>query len=132
MSTINQTIERTTLTQLVVNEQYARKVLPFIKGDYFSDKVERTIFEEIVRFVDKYNKIPTQTSLEIEVQGRKDLNETEYGKVVDVIKTLIPSKVDFDWLVDTTEKFCKDKAVYNAIVEGLPEDKMVALVASEL
>ena len=119
MSTINQTIERTTLTQLVVNEQYARKVLPFLKGDYFSDKVERTIFEEIVRFVDKYNKIPTQTSLEIEVQGRKDLNETEYNKVVDVIKTLTPSKVDFDWLVDTTEKFCKDKAVYNAIVEGI-------------
>ena len=113
------TIERTALTQLVTNEEYARKVLPFLKGDYFSDKTERTIFEEISKFVDKYNKIPTQTSLEIEVQSRKDLNETDYSKVVDVIKTLKPTDVDFDWLVDTTEKFCKDKAVYNAIVEGI-------------
>ena len=114
-----QTIERTALTQLVTNEQYARKVLPFIKGDYFSDKTERTIFEEITKFVDKYNKIPTQTSLEIEVQGRKDLNEDEYKKVVAVIQTLNSTDVDFDWLVDTTEKFCKDKAIYNAIVEGI-------------
>jgi replicative DNA helicase len=114
-----QTIERTALTQLVTNEQYARKVLPFIKKDYFSDKTERTIFEEITKFVDKYNKIPTQTSLEIEVQSRKDLNEHEYNKVVEVIKTLEHTDVDFEWLVDTTEKFCKDKAVYNAIVEGI-------------
>ena len=119
MNTQTQTIERTALTQLVTNEEYARKVLPFLKGDYFSDKTERTIFEEISKFVDKYNKIPTQTSLEIEVQSRKDLNETDYSKVVDVIKTLKPTDVDFDWLVDTTEKFCKDKAVYNAIVEGI-------------
>ena len=114
-----QTIERTSLTQLVTNEQYARKVLPFMKADYFSDKTERTVFEEITKFVDKYNKIPTQTSLEIEVQNRKDLNEEEYKKVVAVIQTLSSTDVDFDWLVDTTEKFCKDRAVYNAIVEGI-------------
>ena len=116
---ISQTIERTALTQLVTNEQYARKVLPFIKGDYFADKTERTIFEEITKFVDKYSKIPTQTSLEIEVSGRKDLNEEEFKKVVAVIKTLESTDVDFDWLVNTTEQFCKDKAVYNAIVEGI-------------
>ena len=119
MLNMSQTIERTTLTQLVTNEQYARKVLPFMKKDYFSDRIERTVFEEITKFVDKYNKIPTQTSLEIEVQGRKDLNEDEYKKVVAVIQTLSSTDVDFDWLVDTTEKFCKDKAVYNAIVEGI-------------
>ena len=116
---MSQTIERTALTQLVTNEQYARKVLPFMKGDYFSDRTERTVFEEITKFVDKYNKIPTKTSLEIEVQGRKDLNEDEYKKVVAVIQTLSSTDVDFDWLVDTTEKFCKDKAVYNAFVEGI-------------
>ena len=119
MLNMSQTIERTTLTQLVTNEQYARKVLPFMKKDYFADRTERTIFEEITKFVDKYNKIPTQTSLEIEVQGRKDLNEDDYKKVVAVIQTLSSTDVDFDWLVDTTEKFCKDKAVYNAIVEGI-------------
>ena len=116
---MSQTIERTALTQLVTNEQYARKVLPFMKGDYFADKTERTVFEEITKFVDKYNKIPTQTSLEIEVSSRKDLNEEEFKKVVAVIKTLESTDVDFDWLVNTTEQFCKDKAVYNAIVEGI-------------
>ena len=116
---LNTTIERTALTQLVTNEQYARKVLPFIKKDYFSDKTERTVFEEINKFVDKYNKIPTQTSLEIEVSSRRDLNQTEYDKVIEVIKTLKSTDVDFDWLVDTTEKFCKDRAVHNAIVEGI-------------
>ena len=118
MST-NQTIERTALGQLVSNEEFARKALPHMKGDYFSDKTEKTIFEEITKFVDKYNKIPTQTSLEIEVQSRKDLNEEEYKKVVAVIQTLESTDVDFDWLVDTTEQFCKDKAVYNAIVKGI-------------
>ena len=85
----------------------------------FSDKIERTIFEEIQKFVEKYNKVPTQISLEIEVQDRKDLNETDYKKIIEVIKTLDSTEVDFDWLVDTTEKFCKDKAIYNAIVEGI-------------
>ena len=118
MST-NQTIERTALGQLVSNEEFARKALPHMKGDYFSDKTEKTIFEEITKFVDKYNKIPTQTSLEIEVQSRKDLNEEEYKKVVAVIQTLESTDVDFDWLVDTTEQFCKDRAVYNAIVKGI-------------
>ena len=115
----NQTIERTTLSQLVYNEEYARKVLPFLKGDYFADKTERTVFEEIQKFVEKYNSVPTQTSLEIEVSDRGDLNESDYKKVIEVIKTLKSTEVDYDWLVDTTEKFCKDKAVYNAIVDGI-------------
>ena len=115
----SQTIERTTLTQLVHNEQYARKVLPFMKGDYFSDRTERTVFEEIAKFVDKYNTIPTQTSLEIEVSARKDLNGDDFKKVIETIKSMEFTDVDFDWLVDTTEQFCKDKAVYNAIVEGI-------------
>ena len=103
---MNQTIERTTLTNLICNEDYARKVLPFIKSNYFDEREEQIIFEEINNFVDKYQKIPTQTSLEIEVGERKDLNETEHKKIVDIIKTLNPMEVDFDWLVDHTEKFC--------------------------
>ena len=116
---LNQTIERTALTNLICNQDYARKVLPFIKSNYFDEREEQIIFEEISNFVDKYQKIPTQTSLEIEVGERKDLNETEHKKIVDIIKTLNPMEVDFDWLVDHTEKFCKDKAIYNAIVDGI-------------
>ncbi len=115
----NQTIERTTLIQLLHNEDYARKVLPFIKENYFDVREERIIFEEISKFTDKYKKIPTQTSLEIEVGERKDLTDTEHEKIVQIIQSLNPTDVDFEWLVDTTEKFCKDKAIYNAIVEGI-------------
>ena len=116
---MNQTIEKTTLSNLVFNEDYCRKVLPFIKPDYFDIKEEKVVFEEIIRFVDKYKKIPTKTSLEIEIEHRKDLTEVEHDKVVKLIQSLNPAEVDFDWLVDTTEKFCKDRAVYNAIVEGI-------------
>ena len=116
---MNKTIERTALSNLLGNSDYAKKVLPFIKGDYFDVREEKIIFEEISNFVDKYKKIPTQTSLEIEVGERKDLTETEHNKIVEIIKTLNPEEVDMDWLVDTTEKFCKDKAIYNAIVEGI-------------
>ena len=114
-----ETIERTALTQLLNNEDYARKVLPFIKENYFDVREERIIFEEIFKFTEKYRKIPTQTSLEIEVGERKDLTDVEHDKVVEIIKSLNSTEVDFDWLVDTTEKFCKDKAIYNAIVEGI-------------
>jgi len=113
------TIERTALSSLIHNEDYARKVIPHMRADYFSDRAERLVFEEIKAFTDKYQKIPTQTSLEVEVQNRKDLNEEDFKRVIDVIKTLSTEDVDYDWLVDSTEQFCKDKAVYNAIIEGI-------------
>ena len=116
---LNQTIEKTTLSNLIFNEQYARKVLPFIKGNYFGVREEKVVFEEITKFVDKYNKIPTKTTLEIELDSRLDLTEIEHKKVVELIQSLNSTDVDFDWLVDTTEKFCKDKAIYNAIVDGI-------------
>ena len=115
-----QTIEKTTLAELVGNEQYARKVLPFMKGEYFADRTERIVFEEIQKFVEKYNALPTKSSLEIEIDTRRDLNEDDIRHVLGVVKELENDKdINFDWLVETTEKFCKDKAVYNSIVEGI-------------
>ena len=116
---MTQTIERTELSNLIHNEQYTRKVLPFIQKTYFDAKEEGIVFEEIYNFVDKYKKIPTQVSLELEVNNRKDLTEPEHSKIVEIIKTLNPVDVDLDWLLDQTETFCKDKAIYNAIVEGI-------------
>ena len=78
---MNQTIERTTLSNLVSNEEYCRKVLPFIKPDYFDVKEERVVFEEITNFVDKYKRIPTKISLEIEVESRKDLTEDQRAAI---------------------------------------------------
>ena len=114
------TIEQTILANLIHNEQYTRKVLPFIKGDYFSDRTERTVFEEIQKFVDKYNDLPNQNALEVELDSRSDLNEDDYKRVLSVVKELeSDDNANFEWLVETTEDFCKDKAVYNAIVDGI-------------
>ena len=119
MST-DQTIERTTLSELVGNEQYARKVLPFIKSEYFSDRTERIVFEEIQKFVEKYNALPTKSTLEIEIDTRRDLNENDISRILETVKSLKADKeVNYEWLVETTEKWCKDRAVYNAIVEGI-------------
>ena len=115
-----QTIERTALSELIANEDYARKVLPHMRGDYFSDRSERIVFEEIQKFVEKYNSLPNKTSIEIEIDNRRDLNEQDVKAVIDIIKSLEKDDdANLEWLVETTEKFCKDKAVYNAIVEGI-------------
>ena len=114
-----QTIERTTLSNLVYNEPYARKVLPFIKPEYFANRHERVVFEEINLFMEKYGNQPTKEALSIELDNRKDLNEDEFKSVQQIVETLSNAQVDMQWLVDTTEKFCKDKAVYNAILNGI-------------
>ena len=117
---MTQTIERTALSQLLTNEDYARKVMPHMKGDYFSDRTERTVFEEIQKFVEKYNALPTKDTLEIEIDTRRDLNEDDIKKVLTVVNELsVDDNINADWLIETTEKFIKDKAVYNAIVEGI-------------
>jgi len=116
------TIEKTIFSNLIFNEDYARRVLPFIRGEYFQDKtdrIDRIIFEEIYNFMDKYKSMATKETLSIELDNRKDLNGTEFQKVVEVIESLKEAEVDMQWLVNTTEKFCKDKAVYNAILNGI-------------
>jgi replicative DNA helicase len=119
MEQLNNTIEKTTLSNLITNDEYCRKVIPFIKPKYFELKEDRVVFEEIVKFVDKYKKRPTKVSLEVELENRRDLTDTEHKAVVNLIKNLNEAEVDIEWLVNTTEKFCKDKAVYNAIVDGI-------------
>ena len=114
-----QTIERTTLSNLVYNEPYARKVLPFIKPEYFGNRHERVVFEEINKFMEKYGNQPTKEALSIELDNRKDLNDEEFKSINTIVETLSNAEVDMQWLVDTTEKFCKDKAVYNAILNGI-------------
>ena len=119
------TIEQTILKNLVSNEDYTRKVLPFLKEDYFTDRHEKIVFDEINKFVDKYNKLPTIETLQIELQNRKSLNEEDFRKTTETLDTINTDNSsdtnnnNYDWLCDTTEKFCKDKAIYNAIVEGI-------------
>jgi len=112
-------IERTALRNLLHNEDYTRKVLPFLKPEYFQDRSERVVFTEIQKFISQYNKRPTKETLQIDLGKRKDLNEDEYKQIVSLITSLNPEDVDLDWLVNTTEKFCKDRAVHNAVMEGI-------------
>ena len=112
-------IERTVLSNLIHNEDYTRRVLPFIKEEYFSDRLEKILFTQIYNFVNKYNALPSKEALSIEMNGSKDVNEDEYKKITDIISTLNKEPVNMDWLRDTTEKFCKDRAIHNAILGGI-------------
>ena len=112
-------IEQTALSNLIHNEEYTRKVLPFIKEEYFADKLEGLLFSEIYRFVDKYNNLPTKESLSIEMNSNKSVNEDEYKKITDILSTLDKEPVNLEWLLETTEKFCKDRAIHNAILGGI-------------
>jgi len=116
---LTQTIERTTLSNLIHNEDYCRKVIPFIKPIYFANRDERIVFEEIEKFLEKYNALPTKETLTIGVDSRKDLTDDEYKKIVELIGSLEKTEVDLQWLHDETEKFCKDKAIYNAVLDGI-------------
>ena len=112
-------IETTALKNLIHNEEYCRKVLPFIKEEYFTDRLEKLLFSEISKFVIKYNNLPTKESLSIEINSNRNINEDEYKKITDIISTLNPDAINLDWLVETTETFCKDRAIHNAILGGI-------------
>ena len=112
-------IERTALSNLIHNEEYTRKVLPFVKQEYFADRLEGILFSEIYKFVEKYNSLPTKEALSIEINSNKNVNEDEYKKVTDILSTLNKEPVNTEWLLETTEKFCKDRAIHNAILGGI-------------
>ena len=112
-------IERTTLKNLIHNDEYARKVLPFLKEEYFVERFDKILFREIYHFITKYNNLPTKEALSIELNNRKDVNETEYKSITDILGTLNKEQIDQKWLVETTEKFCKDRAIHNAILGGI-------------
>jgi len=113
------TVEAVILQNLIYNEEYARKVVPFIKEEYFHDKTERLVFDIIKSFVVKYNNLPTKEALSIELDKNSTLNEEEYKNSSNLINSFSSNDANIDWLTSETEKFCKDKAVYNAIMESI-------------
>jgi replicative DNA helicase len=96
-----------------------RKVIPFLKRDYFIDSNEKIVYDKIKNFIDEYNVIPTKDALVIASQNDKSLNEDQYKEVVELIHELEPTDHNKDWLYKETEKFCKDKAIYNAILQSI-------------
>ena len=115
----NERIETTILTNLFYNEDFTRKTLPFLKPLYFNKRDERILFEEVEKFVLKYKNVPTKEAIAIELNSRKDVNEEEFKNVRTLIDSLIHEETDLQWLLDTTEKFCKDRAVHNAVLDGI-------------
>jgi len=112
-------IETTILRNLIFNEEYSRKVIPFIEPDYFEQKSEKIVFEEISQFIVKYGSAITIEALSIESENRTDLTETEVKEVRDIIGYLNDSPTDQQWLIDTTEKWCRDRAIYLALMESI-------------
>jgi replicative DNA helicase len=115
-------LEQTILKNLIYNEQYTRKVLPFIRADYFSDKIERTLFKEIFDFVNEYKNLPSHEALVINFTESKNLTEPEVRSTIDLLNEIKLNKdetVEIKWLTQQTEKFCQDKAIYNAIMESV-------------
>jgi len=112
-------IEETILRNLIYNEQYYRKVVPFIKADYFQEYHEKIVFEEIADFAAKYDKVPTKEVLTINLQNRGDLTEETFKDSVQGINSLSDEWVDYDWLLDATEKWCQDRAIYLALMQSI-------------
>ena len=112
-------IETTILRNLIYNEEYSRKVIPFIEPTYFEQRSDKVIFEEIAKFIVKYGSAITTEALNIEIENRTDLNEGEIKETRDSSNSLNDSPVDDQWLLDSTEKWCRDRAIYLALMESI-------------
>jgi len=112
-------IEKTILSNLIHNEEFCRKVVPFLKTEYFSDRKEAVIVSELIKFFIDYNKPATTEILAIQIGNRTDLNDKDIPELEVYINDLTSKETNVDWLLGETEKFCRDKAVYNAILHSI-------------
>jgi len=116
---MSKNLEQIILQNLLYNEEYSRKVTPFLKAEYFHDKNERNILSIVQNFILEYNNSPTKEIITIEVDKLKGVTDDEFKNITSILNELTNEEVDFSWLVEQTESFCKDKAVYNAIMESI-------------
>jgi len=112
-------VEFLILRNLLHNEEYVRKVIPFIKADYFENRSQKIVYEEILKFVEEYNKPVTKEILCIEAEKRQDITDGDYKEITQLISSLEEAPTEFDWLVSTTEKWCRDRAIYLALMESI-------------
>ena len=129
-------IEKQILSNLILNEDYLRKTIAFLKEDYFLDSEYREVFKVIRDYASKYNAAPAKSALLITLQDNKRIDEQLYVKCEELINGLVMVDVDLDWLVDQSEKFCKDKALYNAVMHSIQiidgQDKAHTLMSSHI
>ena len=114
------TVEHTILSQLLYNDEYARRVLPFLRSSYFHESAEKALFKTYVEYWQKYNVAPTKEALSLEVSNREDISDGEYDEAIGIIDhAIVEDDPNFDWLVDKTEEWCQDKAIYNAVTDAI-------------
>ena len=113
------TIETTIINNLIHDEIYCRKVIPFIKEEYFTSNGCKVVYNEIADYVIKYDSLPNQTALSIQIDKRDDLSEQSFKEVQSVINNIQNEKTDFGWIVDTTEKWCQERAIYLSLMESI-------------
>jgi len=112
-------IENTILAHLVFDEEYGRKVIPFLKDEYFSDYNDKLVFKLITEYVNKYNTFPSKEALVIDLTNKDGVNETSFKECKETIERMEPAESELQWLLDQTEKFCQDRAIYNAIMSSI-------------
>lgn len=113
-------IETTVLAGLLYNEDYMRRVIPFLSEEYFGDFTEKTLYKTIASYIHTYNGVPTKDTLKLVIEEKTNISDDQYRSIVETIEALsYDEKTDIEWLVDTTEKFCQDKAIYNAVRESI-------------
>ena len=115
-------LEQTILKNLIHNDNFLRKVLPFLKDEYFSDRAEKVIFKEITDFTNQYNNPPTVEALQLSMKDKRNLTNDEVERCETALKELETppvEKTDIQWLIDKTEKFCQEKAIYNAVLGSI-------------
>jgi hypothetical protein len=113
-------IENTILAHLVHNEEYGRKVIPFLKDEYFKDYEDKLVFKLITEYVDKYNSFPSKEALAIDLSNKDGVNDETFKRTKDIIGNFqVDSETEQEWLLDQTEKFCQERAVYNAIMASI-------------
>tara|TARA_B100000686_G_scaffold303435_1_gene340252 strand:- start:6202 stop:7593 length:1392 start_codon:yes stop_codon:yes gene_type:complete len=116
---MSEQFEKTLLSNLIFNEEFTRKVIPFLQDDFFKDRDQVTLFNIINNFVLKYNNLPTKEAISVELSNNKTLTEDEFKNTNQLLNSLTYEEVEPQWLLDTTERFCKDRAVYNAVLKGI-------------
>ena len=135
---VSERVPLTILKNLLHDEEYTRKVLPFIEPDYFDDVSDKTIFEEISSFLKEYDSLPTKEILHIEAEKRTDLSQDQFTSIAQLIDALDVAEYRKEWVLDTTEAWCKERAIYNALMEsikiadGQDEDKKPDAIPSIL
>jgi len=112
-------IERVILSNLLHNDEYARKVIPFLKTEYFQDYSERVVFDLVDDYVKKYNEFPSLTAIAIELTEKEGLNDQVFENTKNILSSLEKTEVKLDWLIDNTEKWCQDKALYLGIMKSI-------------